>query len=206
MIKHALPLSLLLALAACNGAGPSNEVEAAPAEPVRNQSGAEEAEGSSAAALKPGPASVMRPSVVAEAEQDEPPPQPEPVTATIGFALGGAELDQEARAKLDALLASPAAAGPSRVTIRGHSDTKGSDRQNLRASERRAEAVRDYLVERGVAPERITLIALGETRPIAPNANPDGSDFEEGRRKNRRVEVEIVPSPAPAPAAAAPPA
>ena len=194
MIKYALPLSLLLLLAGCDSSGLSNQADTVPAEPVANKSDVEEQEASAPAALKPGTRSVMRPSVVAEAEQEKPPPQPEPVTGTIGFPSGGAELDEAARAKLEALLASPAAAGPSRVTLRGHSDTRGTDRQNMRASEKRAEAVRDYLIERGLAPERITVIALGETRPIAPNANPDGSDYEEGRRKNRRVEVEIVPA------------
>ena len=147
--------------------------------------------------------SVMRPSVVAEAEPEEPPPQPpQPVRAVIPFAEGGNELSEEARSALDALIATPAAAGQSRIIIRGHSDSKGTDRQNIVASRKRAEAVRDYFLARGVPESRITVIALGETRPLAPNATPDGSDFEEGRRQNRRADVEIYPEE-PKPAAPA---
>lgn len=43
---------------------------------------------------------------------------------------------------------------------------------------------------------RVTVIALGENKSAAPNATPDGADFEEGRRKNRRAEIEIQPVPA----------
>ena len=146
--------------------------------------------------------SVMRPSVVAEVEPEEPPQPPQPVRAVIPFAEGGSELSEEARSALDALIAKPAAAGQSRIIIRGHSDSKGTDRQNLVASRKRAEAVRDYFLARGVPESRITVIALGETRPLAPNASPDGSDFEEGRRQNRRADVEIYPEE-PKPAAPA---
>lgn len=148
--------------------------------------------------------SVMRPSVVAEVEPEEPPPQPpQPVRIVIPFTDGGSELSGEARAALDELMATPAAAGQSRIVIRGHSDSKGTDRQNMLASKKRAEAVRDYFLGRGVPESRITVIALGETRPLAPNATPDGSDFEEGRRQNRRADVEIYPQE-PKPAAPAP--
>jgi OOP family OmpA-OmpF porin len=51
--------------------------------------------------------------------------------------------------------------------------------------------VRDYLVERGVEPTRIRLVALGERRPVAPNALAGGADYPEGRAKNRRVGVEV---------------
>ena len=192
-MKNQLLPCLLLLLAGCERAGLSNQTESQPVEPADRDLKQAGEQAAPAPAAKPELTSVMRPSVVAEAEEEKPPPPPAPIVATIDFPSGGADLEAPARAKLDALLASPSLAGPARVTIRGHSDSKGSDRQNLRASETRAEAVRNYLLERGMPPERITVIALGETRPIAPNANLDGSDFEEGRRKNRRVEVEIVP-------------
>ena len=56
----------------------------------------------------------------------------------------------------------------------------------------RAEAVRDYLTDKGIAEERITVIALGDGRPAAPNVTLDGSDDPEGRRQNRRVDIEII--------------
>jgi OOP family OmpA-OmpF porin len=70
----------------------------------------------------------------------------------------------------------------STATIEGHTDSKGSDEYNLKLSDRRAAAVRDYLVkEFGVNPAKLTSIGYGETRPIATN------DTEEGRAQNRRV-------------------
>ena len=68
----------------------------------------------------------------------------------------------------------------------------------MRASQERAEAVRDWMIENGIADERITIIAFGEQNPAAPNALPDGSPNEEGRAANRRVEIEVATSePAP---------
>src|SRR3546814_4425659 len=83
------------------------------------------------------------------------------------------------------------------ITVRGHSDSRGSDSDNLRVSEARAKAVADYLVTKGIAADRMTVLGVGETRPIAPNAHLDGSDDEQGRAKNLRVDVEVAPAPAP---------
>src|SRR3546814_20124245 len=83
------------------------------------------------------------------------------------------------------------------ITVRGHSDSRGSDSDNLRVSEARAKAVADYLVTKGIAADRMTVLGVGETRPIAPNAHLDGSADEQGRAKNRRVDVEAAPEPAP---------
>ncbi|WP_374295310.1 OmpA family protein [Sphingomonas sp.] len=146
--------------------------------------------------------SIIRPAVHAEvAEAPEPEAPPEPLLRVIGFPRSAA-LDEPARAALDAL-AEEAKTRDGPIVLRGHSDSQGSDKDNMRTARRRAEVVRDYLVEKGVPKERITVIALGEARPIAPNAKLDGSDDPEGRARNRRVEVEIgVPVPAaPAPAA-----
>lgn len=143
---------------------------------------------------KPG-TSVMRPSVVAEAG---PPatPQVRPATITIRFAERTISLDDEARSALDALLDQPALMAGGRVVIRGHSDSRGHDGDNLVASRKRAEAVRDYLVEKGIAKERMNIVALGEGRPVAPNVNVDGTDNPQGRARNRRVEIEVsLPRP-----------
>ena len=116
-----------------------------------------------------------------------------PTVATIGFPQGGAALDGEARTALDRLAANPAT-GKGRIVLRGHSDSDGDDEANRRMSRKRAEAVRDYLVRKGLAAARIRVIALGETRPVAPNARPDGSDDPVGRARNRRVEIELTPA------------
>src|SRR3546814_11067471 len=83
------------------------------------------------------------------------------------------------------------------ITVRGHSDSRGSDSDNLRVSEARAQAVADYLVTKGIAADRMTVLGVGETRPIARNAHLDGSDDEQGRAKNRRVDDEVSTAPAP---------
>ena len=72
-------------------------------------------------------------------------------------------------------------------------DAGGSDEINARASEARGLAVAEWMIERGVDPNRIDVIVFGEQNPIEPNALPDGSPNEEGRALNRRVEVLIVP-------------
>ncbi len=73
-----------------------------------------------------------------------------------------------------------------RVRVEGHTDNVGNDRKNLVLSQKRAEAVRDYLVKQGVAPDRLVPQGYGETRPIADNKTKGG------RAKNRRVEFVII--------------
>lgn len=76
------------------------------------------------------------------------------------------------------------------MRIEGHTDSKGSDSYSQEQSERRALAVKDWLVRQaGSTPARLTARGLGETRPVAPNTRPDGSDDPAGRQRNRRVEV-----------------
>jgi OOP family OmpA-OmpF porin len=70
-----------------------------------------------------------------------------------------------------------------RVTVEGHTDSLGSEAYNQRLSERRAQSVRDALIDAGVAPSRIATVGFGESKPIASN------DTEEGRQENRRVDM-----------------
>jgi OOP family OmpA-OmpF porin len=65
----------------------------------------------------------------------------------------------------------------------------------LRAGLERAEAVRDWLIEMGVAEDRSEVLTFGEQNPIEPNALPDGTPNEEGRAANRRVEI-LITAPA----------
>jgi outer membrane protein OmpA-like peptidoglycan-associated protein len=79
------------------------------------------------------------------------------------------------------------------VRIEGHTDGKGSASYNQRLSERRAESVRRWLVQKeGLNQVVMTTRGFGATRPVAPNTNPDGSDNPEGRQKNRRVEIVLA--------------
>ena len=78
------------------------------------------------------------------------------------------------------------------LLIEGHTDSKGSHPYNMKLSDDRAASVKNWLVENaGVSWSRITTRGWGETKPIAPNINPDGSDNPAGRQKNRRVEITI---------------
>lgn len=76
-----------------------------------------------------------------------------------------------------------------RLKIAGHTDDKGSESFNQSLSEKRANAVKTYLVNKGANPLYIAAIGYGETQPIAPN------DSEENRAKNRRVEFTILKKP-----------
>lgn len=74
--------------------------------------------------------------------------------------------------------------------IEGHTDGKGTHAYNMKLSDNRAKSVKEWLVKNAsVAAPRITTQGWGETKPVAPNKNPDGSDNPEGRQKNRRVEI-----------------
>lgn len=82
--------------------------------------------------------------------------------------------------------------GGSKVIVEGFTDSKGSDSYNLNLSEKRADSVKTWLVKSGgVEAARITAEGRGESDPVAPNTNPDGSDNPEGRQKNRRVEITV---------------
>lgn len=72
------------------------------------------------------------------------------------------------------------------VTVEGHTDYIGSDQYNQKLSERRANAVRKYLIEKGIASTRIRVVGYGEQRPIADNKT------KEGRAINRRAEFEVT--------------
>lgn len=78
------------------------------------------------------------------------------------------------------------------VTIEGHTDGKGKAAYNQKLSERRAAAVKDWLVKSGgIEARRIATRGWGMQRPAVPNAKPDGRDDPEGRQKNRRVEITV---------------
>jgi outer membrane protein OmpA-like peptidoglycan-associated protein len=76
----------------------------------------------------------------------------------------------------------------SRIVVEGHTDSQGNIDFNQDLSNRRAQSVRDYLVSRGIASDRVTAQGLGSSRPVAPNNNP------EGRANNRRVEIIVQPA------------
>ena len=72
------------------------------------------------------------------------------------------------------------------IEVAGHTDDVGSDDSNMKLSQARADAVRKYLISKGVDASRIVAVGYGETQPV------DDNSTEEGRKKNRRTEVRIT--------------
>jgi len=102
------------------------------------------------------------------------------------FVTAKSELLPIAREKLDQVAKVLQDSSPGDTfLIEGHTDSQGSDTANLALSQARADTVREYLVSRGVAPDRIRSIGRGEAQPVASNDSP------EGRANNRRVEIVV---------------
>jgi OOP family OmpA-OmpF porin len=78
------------------------------------------------------------------------------------------------------------------IELSSHTDAKGSDAYNLNLSKERAKSVVDYMISMGIDSRRLKDVGYGESKPIAANENPDGSDNPEGRGLNRRTEFEII--------------
>lgn len=78
------------------------------------------------------------------------------------------------------------------IEILSHTDDKGGDDYNMKLSQKRAESVVNYLTAKGISNDRLQAKGYGETKPIEPNSNADGSDNPEGRARNRRTEFKVV--------------
>ncbi|MBW8268812.1 OmpA family protein [Caldovatus sp. SYSU G05006] len=134
----------------------------------------------------PAVAAPARPPQAAAQPDTTAPPGVPAVSITVTFATGSAALTPSAEAALAPLgraLSSPELA-PYRFRIEGHTDTVGDAAMNQALSERRAAAVRDYLIRRfNVDPARLEAVGLGETQPLVPT----GDGVPEVR--NRRVQV-----------------
>ena len=150
-------------------------------------------ESSDALGIAEGGSSIMRPDIETAPVLPE---RLEPLEMVISFPDGGAQLGPDAQTKLQAALDSEQMAQGGPVTLRGHSDSGGDGAINLRVSKRRAEAVRDFLIGKGLAKARVTVIAMGEQNPIANNALSDGTPDEAGRAQNRRVDLIVSVPPA----------
>jgi len=77
------------------------------------------------------------------------------------------------------------------VRVEGYTDSKGNAAYNVRLSEQRAASVKEWLVSREGLNAAMTTLGFGAANPVAPNAKPDGSDDQAGRKQNRRVEIVI---------------
>ena len=107
------------------------------------------------------------------------------VMRNIFFDFDKATLRPESNLELDRLRKVMLDYPSMKIEISGHTDNKGSAEYNRKLSESRAKSVQEYLVKKGISPERMTFAGYGFDRPLAPN------DTDEGRQLNRRTEFEI---------------
>ena len=103
----------------------------------------------------------------------------------VHFDFNKAPIRADARPVLDEAIATLKREGGIVVIAEGYTDNVGSDAYNMKLSQRRANAVRDYLVAGGISPRRITAEGFGEFHPVATN------DTADGRAQNRRVELRV---------------
>jgi OmpA-OmpF porin, OOP family len=153
----------------CAGVKPA--APAKPAEPAKPAAPpAPAAPAAPAPAARPAPASVKQ-SVVIQAD--------------ALFDFDKSVLRPDGRKSIDDALAKLRGVDVEMVIATGHTDSVGSDAYNQKLSERRAAAVKDYLVSKGIPAAKITTIGKGESQPVATNKTA------EGRQKNRRVDIEF---------------
>ncbi|OYT93559.1 MAG: hypothetical protein CFE43_02195 [Burkholderiales bacterium PBB3] len=145
------------------------------------------------------PAAPVTPPVVAPvapakpAEPVKPPVAPvAPVASKVTFAADAffdfdkAVLKPEGKAKLDDLVGKVKGINLEVIIAVGHTDSKGTDVYNQKLSVKRSEAVKAYLLEKGIEKNRVYTEGKGEAQPVADNST------KEGQAKNRRVEIEVV--------------
>jgi len=101
----------------------------------------------------------------------------------VNFDFDKAALRQDDIADLDKDVATLKTWGDVDIEVAGHTDSRGSDKYNMNLSRQRAEAVRNFLIGKGVSADRLAAKSYGESQPVADNAT------DEGRFKNRRVEL-----------------
>jgi outer membrane protein OmpA-like peptidoglycan-associated protein len=110
------------------------------------------------------------------------------LSGAVLFTSGKSELLPAAQVKLNDVAKALIEQDPdSKMVVEGHTDSQGTAAANQELSQKRAQAVRDYLVSRGIAGDRVTAQGFGPTRPIGENNSP------EGRANNRRVEIVVQP-------------
>ncbi|MGZ5194442.1 MAG: outer membrane protein OmpA [Ramlibacter sp.] len=144
-------------------------------------------------ALVPPPAAPVAAPAPAPAAAPAPAPAPQPPAATkvtyaadAFFDFDKAVLKPEGKAKLDDLVGKVQGINLEVIIAVGHTDSVGTDAYNQKLSVRRAEAVKAYLVSKGIEKNRVYTEGKGEKQPVADNKTA------EGRAKNRRVEIEVV--------------
>ena len=149
--------------------------------------GAKAAPAPAAPAAPSAPSSPSSPAAPAPSARPAPAPvrQTAVIQADALFDFDKSVLRPDGKKNIDDALAKVRATDIEMVIATGHTDSIGTDAYNQRLSERRAAAVKDYLVSKGIPASKITTIGKGETQPVATNKTA------EGRQKNRRVDIEF---------------
>lgn len=101
----------------------------------------------------------------------------------VNFAFDSADLSPAATSALDSVVSRLQFHSVKRVEIAGHTDSTGPESYNQKLSERRAQAVADYMEKNGIEWWRMNVVGYGESQPVASN------DTREGRTQNRRVQI-----------------
>jgi OOP family OmpA-OmpF porin len=104
---------------------------------------------------------------------------------TIRFESGRSTLDPDSSGLLDRLVETALRCPTTNVEIAGHTDTDGENASNQALSERRAQAVVDYLVKAGLPAGRFIAMGYGSTQPVATN------ETDHGKAQNRRIEFSV---------------
>jgi len=112
------------------------------------------------------------------------------VVRAVDFEFNSAQLTSPARQTLDEVAASLVKQPELKIEIQGYTDSTGAAEYNLRLSQKRAESVRSYLIDKGCDPVALTAKGFGKTNPIATNSTT------EGRAQNRRVAFQVTSVPA----------
>ena len=151
------------------------------------------APGCDGAIAAPAPAAAAPAAAPAPAAAAPAPAAPQPAVATkvtyaadAFFDFDKSVLKPEGKAKLDDLVSKVKGINLEVIIAVGHTDSVGSDAYNQKLSVRRSEAVKAYLVSKGIEKNRVYTEGKGEKQPVADNKTA------EGRAKNRRVEIEVV--------------
>ena len=118
---------------------------------------------------------------------DKPPLSIADLKLVIPFGYNSNEVPAEAYEPLNRVTAIMQQNPDIEITVKGYTDTLGYSKYNKKLSEFRANTIKGYLIAKGVSPERIRAIGLGEADPVIPNRD------EKPRVENRRVEIELVP-------------
>lgn len=114
------------------------------------------------------------------------------VLDNIYYDLDSANIRPDAAVELDKLVQILIDNPEINIELSSHTDSIASVEYNQNLSQRRAQSAVNYLIQRGIAPDRLVAKGYGELRPIARNTNPDGTDNPEGRQRNRRTEFKIL--------------